>query len=47
MYVTRAEKHDRDITESWKIDTDGTLIFVRIFLCVEILTIEHFENTVL
>lgn len=28
IYMTAAEKHDTALTESWKVDTDGTLIFV-------------------
>jgi hypothetical protein len=28
MYLTEAEKEDKEITESWKGDTDGILVFV-------------------
>ena len=28
MYLTEADKEDKDITESWKGDTDGILVFV-------------------
>jgi hypothetical protein len=28
MYLTEAEKQDAEVTESWKGDTDGTLVFV-------------------
>ena len=28
MYLTSAEKQDKDITESWKRDTDGIIVFV-------------------
>ena len=28
MYLTSAEKQDKDITESWKRDTDGIILFV-------------------
>jgi hypothetical protein len=28
MYLTEAEKQDRDVTESWKGDTEGILVFV-------------------
>ncbi|KAI0266202.1 hypothetical protein BC834DRAFT_986485 [Gloeopeniophorella convolvens] len=28
MYLTEAEKQDKEITESWKGDTDGILVFV-------------------
>ena len=29
MYLTEAEKQDKEVTESWKGDTDGILVFVR------------------
>ncbi len=28
MYLTEAEKQDKDVTESWKGDTEGILVFV-------------------
>jgi hypothetical protein len=28
MYLTEAEKQDKEVTESWKGDTDGILVFV-------------------
>jgi len=28
MYLTEAEKEDKEITENWKGDTDGILVFV-------------------
>jgi hypothetical protein len=28
MYLTEAEKQDKDVIESWKGDTDGILVFV-------------------
>ena len=28
MYLTEAEKQDAEVTESWKGDTDGILVFV-------------------
>src|SRR6266702_2387567 len=28
MYLTEAEKQDTEVTESWKGDTDGILVFV-------------------
>jgi hypothetical protein len=28
MYLTEAEKQDAQVTESWKGDTDGILVFV-------------------
>ena len=30
MYLSRAEKYDKDCAESWKADEDGILIYVRI-----------------
>ncbi|KAH9035435.1 hypothetical protein EDB84DRAFT_1224236 [Lactarius hengduanensis] len=27
MYLTEAEKQDKDVTESWKGDTEGILVF--------------------
>lgn len=32
MYLTEAEKQDKEVTESWKGDTDGILVFVRLTL---------------
>jgi hypothetical protein len=29
MYLSRAESYDKERTESWKVDADGILIFVR------------------
>jgi hypothetical protein len=29
MYITEAEKEDKEVIESWKGDTDGILVFVR------------------
>lgn len=29
LYLSHAEKHDRDQTDSWKADADGILVFVR------------------
>ncbi|KAH9011982.1 hypothetical protein EDB83DRAFT_2530143 [Lactarius deliciosus] len=37
MYLTKAEKQDKEVTESWKGDTDGILVFVSLttfILCV-------------
>ncbi|KAI0306815.1 hypothetical protein B0F90DRAFT_1849195 [Multifurca ochricompacta] len=31
MYLTEAEKQDKEITESWKGDTDGILVFTGLF----------------
>ena len=28
MYLTEAEKQDKEVTDSWKGDTDGILVFV-------------------
>jgi hypothetical protein len=28
MYLTEAEKQDKEVSESWKGDTDGILVFV-------------------
>ncbi len=28
MYLTEAEKQDTEVTESWKGDTEGILVFV-------------------
>jgi len=28
MYLTEADKQDKEVTESWKGDTDGILVFV-------------------
>jgi hypothetical protein len=28
MYLTEAEKQDTEVSESWKGDTDGILVFV-------------------
>ena len=28
MYLTEAEKEDKEITESWKGDAEGILVFV-------------------
>ena len=32
MYMEMAEEEDKKLTESWKADADGILIFVRIYL---------------
>lgn len=32
LYLSHAEKHDRDQTDSWKADADGILVFVRSLL---------------
>ena len=32
MYLTEAEKQDKEVTESWKGDTDGILVFVSLTL---------------
>ena len=32
MYLTEAEKQDKDVTENWKGDTDGILVFVSLTL---------------
>ncbi|KAH9031425.1 hypothetical protein EDB83DRAFT_1843985 [Lactarius deliciosus] len=31
MYLTEAEKQDKEVTESWKGDTDGILVFTGLF----------------
>ncbi|KAH9170378.1 hypothetical protein EDB89DRAFT_2098028, partial [Lactarius sanguifluus] len=31
MYLTEAEKQDKDVTESWKGDTEGILVFTGLF----------------
>ncbi|KAF8269075.1 hypothetical protein EI94DRAFT_1443824, partial [Lactarius quietus] len=31
MYLTEAEKQDTEVTESWKGDTDGILVFTGLF----------------
>ena len=28
MYLTEAEKQDKEVTDSWKGDTDGILVFI-------------------
>ena len=34
MYLTMAEEEDKTMTESWKADAEGTLVFVRLYLLV-------------
>ncbi|KAI9447643.1 hypothetical protein H4582DRAFT_12402 [Lactarius indigo] len=31
MYLTEAEKEDKEITENWKVDTEGILVFTGLF----------------
>ncbi|KAH9952441.1 hypothetical protein BC827DRAFT_1274706 [Russula dissimulans] len=31
IYLSHAEKHDKDVTESWKAGADGTLVFTGLF----------------
>ncbi|KAF8261189.1 hypothetical protein EI94DRAFT_1607946, partial [Lactarius quietus] len=45
MYLTEAEKQDNDVTESWKGDTDGILIFTGLFSAVvAAFIIESYKN---
>jgi hypothetical protein len=30
MYLFESEKHDKDISDAWKDDANGVLVFVRI-----------------
>jgi hypothetical protein len=30
MYLSESEKHDKDISDAWKDDANGVLVFVRI-----------------
>ncbi|KAF8265188.1 hypothetical protein EI94DRAFT_368278 [Lactarius quietus] len=45
MYLTGAKKQDNDVTESWKGDTDGILIFTGLFSAtVASFIIESYKN---
>lgn len=43
LYVLKAEKVDKELVESWKGDTDGILIFVRV-LSSYVLTLTYLER---
>ena len=36
VYVAQAEKHDKTMTDTWKIDTDGSLIFVSRYIYIHL-----------
>ena len=41
MYMEMAEEEDKKMTESWKADAEGILVFVRLYLLVPCLTLSH------
>ncbi|KAH9066455.1 hypothetical protein EDB87DRAFT_1543932, partial [Lactarius vividus] len=45
MYLTEAEKQDKDVTESWKGDAEGILVFTGLFSAtVAAFIIESYQN---
>ncbi|KAF8269069.1 hypothetical protein EI94DRAFT_1575441, partial [Lactarius quietus] len=45
MYLTEAEKQDKEVAESWKGDTDGILVFTGLFSAtVAAFIIESYQN---
>ncbi|KAI9447584.1 hypothetical protein H4582DRAFT_1867328, partial [Lactarius indigo] len=45
MYLTEAEKQDKEVTETWKGDTDGILVFTGLFSAtVASFIIESYHN---
>ncbi|KAH9026098.1 hypothetical protein EDB84DRAFT_1420142, partial [Lactarius hengduanensis] len=45
MYLTEAEKQDKEVTETWKGDTDGILVFTGLFSAtVASFIIESYQN---
>ncbi|KAN0137389.1 hypothetical protein V8E53_004834 [Lactarius tabidus] len=45
MYLTEAEKQDKDVIESWKGDTDGILVFTGLFSAtVATFIVESYQN---
>ncbi|KAH9180732.1 hypothetical protein EDB89DRAFT_61106 [Lactarius sanguifluus] len=45
MYLTEAEKQDKDVTESWKGDAEGILVFTGLFsTTVAAFIIESYQN---
>ena len=41
MYMEMAEEEDKKMTESWKADAEGILVFVRLYLLVTRFTLSH------